>query len=197
MASSMIWRAKNFTTKLTRAKPLDDAIRDAEVKQLRRALNWADVTAFGLGEIIGAGIFVVTGVVARLHAGPAVIFSYLFAGIASIFSALCYAEFAARVPTSGSAYTYAYVVAGEWVAFIIGWDLTLEYMVAAAAVARGWSGYLVTFLQGLGLNFPTEFNKLNLGIQVDPTAAVVLIILTMLLIYGVKDSSRLIFFWLS
>ena len=118
----------------------------------------------GVGAIIGTGIFVLTGQAAGKHAGPAVIISMVIAGIVSAFAALCYSEFAASVPISGSAYAYGYGTLGEFVAWIIGWDLILEYAFGAATVAVGWSGYVVSlFRDTLGINFPLSLSKGPLG----------------------------------
>ena len=108
----------------------------------------------GIGAIIGTGIFVLTGQAAAMHAGPAVVLSMVVAGVASALAALCYAEFASSVPVAGSAYTYGYATLGELVAWIIGWDLILEYALGAATVAVGWSGYVVSFLADVGIHFP-------------------------------------------
>src|SRR5215207_11632789 len=120
---------------------------------LKRALGPLNLTALGIGAIIGTGIFVLTGTVAAQNAGPAVILSFVLAGVASIFAALCYSEFASLVPMAGSAYTYGYATLGEFIAWIIGWDLILEYAVGAITVAIGWSGYVVSFLNGMGIHF--------------------------------------------
>ena len=121
---------------------------------LKRALGAMNLTALGIGAIIGTGIFVLTGTVAAQNAGPAVVLSFVLAGVASIFAALCYSEFASVVPMSGSAYTYGYATLGELIAWIIGWDLILEYAVGAITVAIGWSGYVVSFLHDFGINIP-------------------------------------------
>ncbi|PYL37413.1 MAG: amino acid permease [Verrucomicrobia bacterium] len=121
---------------------------------LKRALGAVNLTALGIGAIIGTGIFVLTGTVAAQNAGPAVVLSFVLAGVASVFAALCYSEFAALVPMAGSAYTYGYATLGELVAWIIGWDLILEYAVGAITVAIGWSGYVVSFLHDFGINIP-------------------------------------------
>src|SRR5260221_173068 len=125
---------------------------------LKRALGALNLTALGIGAIIGTGIFVLTGTVAAQNAGPAVILSFVLAGIASIFAALCYSEFASLVPMAGSAYTYGYATLGELFAWIIGWDLILEYAVGAITVAVGWSGYVVSFLRDCGINIPAQFS---------------------------------------
>jgi APA family basic amino acid/polyamine antiporter len=123
---------------------------------LKRALGALNLTMLGIGAIIGTGIFVLTGTVAAQNSGPAVVLSFVMAGIASIFAALCYAEFASLVPMAGSAYTYGYATLGEIFAWIIGWDLILEYALGAVTVAIGWSGYVVSFLRDLGIRVPPE-----------------------------------------
>src|SRR5207302_1637061 len=125
---------------------------------LKRALGALNLTALGIGAIIGTGIFVLTGTVAAQNAGPAVVLSFVLAGVASVFAALCYSEFASLVPMAGSAYTYGYATLGELIAWIIGWDLILEYAVGAITVAIGWSGYVVSFLHGFGLDVPAQFS---------------------------------------
>src|SRR6188508_3483917 len=125
---------------------------------LKRALNATDLTALGVGAIIGTGIFVLTGTVAAQNAGPAVILSFVLAGIASVFAALCYSEFASLVPMAGSAYTYGYATLGELIAWIIGWDLILEYAVGAVTVSIGWSGYVVSFLRDIGIHIPAQLS---------------------------------------
>jgi APA family basic amino acid/polyamine antiporter len=121
---------------------------------LKRALGALNLTALGIGAIIGTGIFVLTGTVAAQNAGPAVVLSFVLAGVASVFAALCYSEFASLVPMAGSAYTYGYATLGELFAWIIGWDLILEYAVGAITVAIGWSGYVVSFLHDFGIDIP-------------------------------------------
>src|SRR5690242_4109501 len=118
---------------------------------LRRALGALNLTTLGIGAIIGAGIFVLTGTAAAQHAGPAVVYSFILAGFGCLFAGLCYAEFAAMIPVAGSAYTYGYATLGEIFAWIIGWDLILEYAFGAATVASGWSGYVLSFLQDFGI----------------------------------------------
>src|SRR6266704_2648260 len=121
---------------------------------LKRALSALNLTTLGIGAIIGTGIFVLTGQVAAQNAGPAVVLSFILAGIASIFAALCYSEFASLVPMAGSAYTYGYATLGELFAWIIGWDLILEYALGAVTVSIGWSGYVVSFLRDIGIHIP-------------------------------------------
>src|ERR1700722_6327778 len=122
--------------------------------RLRRALGPVTLTSLGIGAVIGAGIFVATGEAAHTTAGPALMVSYMAAGVTFIFAALCYAEFAAMAPVAGSAYAYAYTTMGELFAWIIGWDLVLEYAVGSATVANGWSGYSQTVLGKLGIYLP-------------------------------------------
>ncbi|GBD31148.1 putative amino acid permease YhdG [bacterium HR33] len=125
---------------------------------LKRALGALNLTMLGIGAIIGTGIFVLTGTVAAQNAGPAVVLSFVLAGIASVFAALCYSEFASLVPMAGSAYTYGYATLGEFFAWVIGWDLILEYALGAVTVAIGWSGYVVSFLADLGIRIPPELS---------------------------------------
>jgi APA family basic amino acid/polyamine antiporter len=138
-------------------KPIDEIIAEAEESgehSLKKTLGVGTLTLLGVGAIIGTGIFVLTGQAAGRHAGPAVVISMIIAGIVSLFAALCYSEFASAVPISGSAYAYSYATLGEFVAWIIGWDLILEYAFGAAAVAVGWSGNVVSLLSDLGIQFP-------------------------------------------
>src|SRR6185503_5005896 len=123
-------------------------------QSLRRALGPVNLVLLGIGAVIGAGIFVLTGQAAANYAGPAIVFSFILAGIACALAGLCYAEFSAMIPISGSAYTYGYATLGEFFAWIIGWDLILEYLFAASTVAVGWSGYVVSFLYDLKIHIP-------------------------------------------
>ncbi len=140
-------------------KPLDTILaesRESGEHSLRRALGPAQLIAIGIGSIIGTGIFVLTGPATANHAGPAVLLSFILAAVACVFAGLCYAEFASMIPVAGSAYTYGYATLGEFLAFIIGWDLVLEYALGAATVASGWSGYVVSFLQDFGILLPPK-----------------------------------------
>ena len=146
--------------RLLATKPLSILTKEAyEVGEntLRRSLGPVNLITLGIGAIIGAGIFVLTGQAAALHAGPAVALSFIFAGITCAFAGLCYSEFASIIPIAGSAYTYGYATLGELVAWIIGWDLVLEYAFGAATVASGWSGYFVSLLQQLHIYLPPQF----------------------------------------
>ena len=142
---------------LFRRKSVTDLQAEALTdNSLHRALGPLNLVLLGIGCIIGTGIFVLTGTAAAQNAGPAVVLSFALAGVVSAFAALCYSEFASLVPMSGSAYTYGYATLGELFAWIIGWDLALEYAVGAIAVAVGWSGYVVSFLRDFGIQVPPE-----------------------------------------
>ncbi|WP_133130187.1 amino acid permease [Legionella yabuuchiae] len=158
---------------------------------LRKCLSALDLTFLGVGAIIGAGIFVLTGIVAATQTGPAIVFSYVMAGMACAFSALSYAELAASVGGCGSAYGYAYAGFGELIAWIVGWDLLLEYSIAVSAVSVGWSGYFSDLLSALHIHIPTYLlhSPMDGGI-VNVLSIGIILILTALLVVGVKSSSR-------
>src|SRR6201984_2734413 len=141
-------------------KPLDmikEECDEVGEHTLKRALGPTNLIALGIGAIIGTGIFVLTGSVAAQNSGPAIVLSFTFAGIACAFAGLCYAEFASLIPIAGSAYTYGYATLGEIFAWIIGWDLILEYAFGAATVASVWSGYLVGLLADFHITIPPQF----------------------------------------
>ncbi|MGO9640080.1 MAG: amino acid permease [Candidatus Acidiferrales bacterium] len=141
-------------------KPMNMLLAEADEAgehTMRRTLGAWSLTSLGVGAIVGAGIFVLTGEAAAQYAGPAIVLSFILAGIGCVFAGLCYAEFAAMIPLAGSAYTYGYATLGELIAWIIGWDLILEYAFGAASVASGWSGYLVSLLQDFGIHLPPQF----------------------------------------
>jgi APA family basic amino acid/polyamine antiporter len=165
--------------------------------RLRRVLGPKSLTALGIGCIIGAGIFVLTGVVAHDKTGPALILSFVVAGLACIFAALCYAEFAAMAPVAGSAYTYAYATMGEMFAWIIGWDLVLEYTVASASVASGWSSYFQSFLDSVNIHLPPALSSPPVDAHLQPTgslldlpALLIIAVLTIILVVGIRESAR-------
>src|SRR3954468_23120782 len=135
-------------------KPIEAFEREMKTSQLKRVLGKWGLTSIGVGAVIGAGIFVMTGLGAKEYAGPALALSFVIAGIGCTFAALCYAEFASFLPVEGSAYAYSYATMGELFAWIIGWDLILEYAMASSAVAVGWSGYLGKFLHLFDIKFP-------------------------------------------
>jgi len=144
---------------LLATKPLDALLQEARQEGeggLRRALGPVNLVTLGIGAIIGAGIFVLSGTVAANFAGPAIVLSFVLAGTGCLFAGLCYAEFASLIPIAGSAYTYAYTTLGEIVAWIIGWDLILEYAFGAATVAAGWSGNLNALLQSWNVHIPPQ-----------------------------------------
>jgi APA family basic amino acid/polyamine antiporter len=201
---------------LLRRKAVDEAQSDAEAPEsrLKRTLGPLDLTALGIGAIIGAGIFSSTGSAAagggeHVGAGPALILSYVLTAVACGFAALCYAELASMIPIAGSAYTYAYVTLGELLAWIIGWDLILEYAVGNVAVAVSWSGYFQDFLVGFGIHFPawmaTTINHARdtpgllehaphiagIPIVFNLPAFLIVAALTVILVVGIKESARL------
>ena len=166
-------------------KSLDDLRAEADRGLLRRSLGPLNLTALGIGSIIGTGIFVLTGTAASQNAGPALVFSMIISAIGCAFSGLCYAEFASMVPVAGSAYTYAYATAGELFAWIIGWDLILEYALSTSTVAVGWSGYFVSLLRDAGIIIPASLAAPPLNL---PAAFVVALVATLLVI-GIKESA--------
>ncbi|MGC1214619.1 MAG: amino acid permease [Micromonospora sp.] len=177
---------------LLRRKSVEQSIRDTEQPEhrLRKDLTGLDLTVFGIGVIIGTGIFVLTGVAANQTAGPAVALSFVVAGVACALAALCYAEFASTVPVAGSAYTFSYAALGELIAWIIGWDLILEFVLAGATVAVGWSQYFAVLLETLGVTLPPAISGGEGGVFNLPATLIVLI-LTAVLVAGIKISSRL------
>ena len=170
--------------------------------RLRRILGPVQLTALGVGAVIGAGIFVATGAAAHNVAGPSLMLSYVVAGITCIFAALCYAEFAAMVPVAGSAFTYAYATLGELFAWIIGWDLVLEYAVGSATVATGWSGYFQNVLAKLGLHIPKALAEspwkwdgasghfVSTGSTINLPAIIIVALVTAILVKGIHESAN-------
>jgi len=184
---------------LLATKPLETLMKEAQETgehSLRRALGPINLLTLGIGAIIGAGIFVITGQAAAQFAGPAILFSFILAGVACAFAGLCYAEFASMIPIAGSAYTYSYATLGELVAWIIGWDLILEYAFGAATVAVGWSGHLRAFLHDIGMNLPpiphADFTMLGKPIHMtfDYIGFLVILVITTILVIGIKESAN-------
>jgi APA family basic amino acid/polyamine antiporter len=180
---------------LFRRKPAEMLLEEAATHAggLKRALRALDLTFLGVGAIVGAGIFVLTGVAAAKYAGPAVTLSFVVAGFACAMAALCYAEFAAMIPIAGSAYSYSYATMGELVGWIIGWDLVLEYAVGAAAVAVGWSGYLAVILDGMGIHLPyalTHAPAPGSLMQMDLPALLIVLLISGILFIGISESAR-------
>src|SRR5687768_3171868 len=181
---------------LLRTKSIEQLVGDAEHggKALKRTLTGMDLTLLGIGAIIGTGIFVLTGTAAANQAGPAIILAYVAAGLACGFAALCYAEFASMIPISGSAYTYAYATLGEVFAWMIGWDLILEYAVGSMTVAVGWSGYFQRILAGFGVHLPAWMSAspgTNVeGALINLPAVIIVLVISALLVIGVRESAR-------
>ena len=150
---------------LLAVKSIQDLASESNKGELRRSLGPIALTAIGIGGIIGTGIFVLTGLAAAQHAGPAIVLSFIIAGIGCIFAGLCYAEFASMIPVSGSAYAYSYATLGEGVAWFIGWNLILEYLFAASTVAVGWSGYFAEFMGQIGIHIPRQFTSAPFGVE--------------------------------
>lgn len=174
-----------------RTKPIESLLEEASGKEsLEKVLGSFELTMLGIGAIIGTGIFVLTGLAAANYSGPALVISFIIAGIACGFAALCYAEIAAMVPVAGSAYTYGYAALGEFWAWIIGWDLILEYAFAVGTVAIGWSGYFTNILMDLGIQLPKAITKAPFeGGVVNLPAVLILVVITGILIVGVKESA--------
>ncbi|HEX6313988.1 MAG TPA: amino acid permease [Gemmatimonadaceae bacterium] len=185
-----------MSSSLFKTKSIEQLVVDVERggKALKRSLSAWDLTLLGIGAIIGTGIFVLTGTAAANQAGPAIMLSYLAAGIACGFAAMCYAEFASMVPIAGSAYTYAYVSLGEIFAWLIGWDLVLEYAVGSMTVAIGWSGYMQRLLAGAGIYLPTWMtaapSAATPGTLINLPAVIIVLVMMVLLVIGVRESAR-------
>jgi APA family basic amino acid/polyamine antiporter len=185
---------------LFRCKPAEQ-LRDEEEnpRSLKRVLNGFHLILLGIGCIVGTGIFVLTGTAAAVHAGPGLAISFIISGLGCLCSGLCYAEFASMIPLSGSAYSYAYATIGELLAWIIGWDLILEYMVGAATVATGWSGYAFKLLGQMGFHIPPELSNAPLsfagehlsatGAFLNVPAVFVIVLITCVLMLGVQEST--------
>jgi len=191
-----------------------EAAGESEGHTLRRALGALNLTTLGIGAIIGAGIFVLTGTAAAQYAGPGIVISFIVSGLGCLFAGLCYSEFASMIPVAGSAYTYAYATLGEFVAWIIGWDLILEYLFGASTVAVGWSGYFTAFMDQLGIHLPTAFTSApyayadapkydpvthaltqaagftHTGAVVNLPAIILIALMTTLLVIGIRESAR-------
>jgi APA family basic amino acid/polyamine antiporter len=191
-----------------------EAAGESTEHTLRRALGALNLTTLGIGAIIGAGIFVLTGTAAAQYAGPAIVLSFIVSGIGCLFAGLCYAEFASMIPIAGSAYTYGYATLGEFIAWIIGWDLILEYLFGASTVAVGWSGYFTAFMDQIGIHMPTSFTSApyqyheaaaidsvtkavihpagfsHTGAVINLPAMVLIAAMTTLLVIGIKESAR-------
>ena len=190
---NQLFRRKSVTILLAEAK-LDE-------HKFNRALTARNLIALGIGAIIGTGIFVLTGTAAANYAGPSIILSFLFSALGCVFAGLCYAEFASMIPIAGSAYTYAYATLGEFLAWIIGWDLILEYLFASSTVSVGWSGYFVSLMKDFNIIIPHElcsapFNHVvgqgweRTGSILNFPAVALVILITALLVIGIRESSK-------
>ena len=184
-------------------KPISDIIAQSEGGEhnLKKTLGPVSLVALGIGAIIGAGLFSLTGIAAAENAGPAVTLSFLVAAVACAFAGMCYSELATMIPVAGSAYTYTYVTMGEFIAWIIGWDLVLEYAVASAVVAVSWSRYVASFLHDFGLSLPARFSacpfdviKLPNGTEghgiINLPAILIIVLISILLMVGINESAR-------
>ncbi|MFD0051340.1 amino acid permease [Actinomycetes bacterium NPDC127524] len=172
---------------------IPDLVAKSQLKKLNRSLGLLDLIFLGVGCVIGTGIFVITGVVAAKSAGPALLISFIIAGVACALAALCYAEFSSAVPVSGSVYTYTYATLGEIFAFLIGWDLMLEYVLAVSAVATGWSSYFQSLIAGFGIYIPdilTQAPGTGKGAIINLPAVIIILLITALVSRGVKESTR-------
>jgi APA family basic amino acid/polyamine antiporter len=198
-----LWAKKSIVALQHMAQEADfQALTTHDGVPLKRTLSAQSLVALGIGAIIGAGIFVLTGHAAAANAGPAISISFVLGGIACALAGLCYAEMASTVPIAGSAYTYAYATMGQFVAWLIGWDLILEYAVGAVAVSIGWSGYVVSFLKDLGIVIPDSLARAPLaydagtgtweatGALLNVPAMVVIAGISALLVTGIRESSR-------
>ncbi len=190
-----------MASQLFAIKPLEQLRAEAEAHTLRRALGPWNLISLGIGAIIGAGLFSLTGIAAAENAGPAIALSFVVAAVGCTFAGLCYSEFSAMIPIAGSAYTYAYATMGEYLAWIIGWDLVLEYAVGASTVSISWSAYVVSFLHDFGIDLPAKlvaspFQPLRLpdgtmvhGI-INLPAVFIVVIVSLLLMTGIQESAR-------
>ena len=178
---------------LFRKKSMEELLNASSKQQLIRVLGAMDLTMLGIGAVIGTGIFVLTGVAAAQHAGPALILSFVIAGLACVFAALCYAEFASTVPVAGSVYSYSYFTLGEIVAWLIGWDLVLEYGLAVSAVAVGWSGYFQNLIGGFGIHLPVALSGAPgsaPGAVFNLPSFLIILVITWLLSKGIRESAK-------
>lgn len=179
--------------KLFRKKPIEDLLHKEGRLQLAKTLGPFDLILLGVGAIVGTGIFILPGTVAAQHAGPGIVFSFVVAAIVCALAAMCYSEFSSTVPVTGSAYSYSYIIFGEIIAWFVGWALLLEYGLATAAVATGWSGYFVSLLEGFNIHLPlalTGAYSPENGTYINLPAILIIFALGSLLILGIKESTR-------
>jgi APA family basic amino acid/polyamine antiporter len=203
LSNAQEWR-KLVAGGLFATKPLDDLLKNAVDAEhgLKRSLRAVDLVMLGVGAIVGVGIFVLTGQAAASYAGPAILLSFIFAAVACGCAALCYSEMAAMIPIAGSAYTFTYATLGEFFAWIIGWDLVLEYSLASATVSVGWSGYVMSFLRDFGIHIPVRLSSapyvhdavtqgwVSTGAAVNLPAVLIVALVTVLLVLGIRESAN-------
>ncbi|RUL54696.1 MULTISPECIES: amino acid permease [Lysinibacillus] len=179
---------------LFRKKHIHELLNNTSGVQLKKTLGAFDLILLGVGAIVGTGIFILPGTVAASHSGPAIVFSFLIAALVCALAAMCYSEFSSSIPVTGSAYTYGYIVYGELVAWFVGWALVLEYGLAAASVATGWSAYLVSLLEGLNITIPAAlsgpFNPGG-GTYVNLPAIIIVLMISFLLTLGIQESAKI------
>lgn len=179
---------------LFRKKRIGDLLKSKEGVQLKQTLGAFDLVMLGVGAIVGTGIFILPGTVAATHSGPAIIFSFIIAAIVCALAGMCYSEFSTAIPVTGSAYTYGYIVFGEIIAWLVGWALVLEYGLAAASVATGWSSYLVSLLEGLNIMIPPSlsgpFNPSG-GTYINLPAILIVLAVSLLLSRGMQESAKI------
>ncbi|PRP86621.1 hypothetical protein PROFUN_05100 [Planoprotostelium fungivorum] len=189
-SAKSFFRKQDLQSVLTTERGGDNEVQDRN--QLSRTLSVWDLMFYGLAATLGTGIFVTVGQVAQSNAGPSVALSFVFAGIASFFSALCYSEFAVRIPVSGSAYSFAYISLGEVVGWFIGWNLTLEYAISASAVAGGWTLYLIAAVESLNGQMPWILQQhfINDYITISPLSLIIVALCTLILLFGMKESAK-------
>jgi APA family basic amino acid/polyamine antiporter len=182
---------KNY--RLFRRKNISDLLKKSGTVQLQQTLGALDLVLLGVGAIVGTGIFILPGTVAATHSGPAIVFSFIIAAVVCGLAGLCYSEFSSSIPVTGSAYTYGYIVFGELVAWLVAWALVLEYGLAAASVATGWSSYLSAFLEGFHIYMPKEFtgpfNPAD-GTYINVPAIAIVLAITFLLTHGIEESAK-------
>lgn len=179
---------------LFRKKQIGELLDNKGETQLKQTLGGFDLILLGVGAIVGTGIFILPGTVAATHAGPAIIFSFVLAALVCALAGMCYSEFSSAIPVTGSAYTYGYILFGEIIAWFVGWALVLEYGLASASVATGWSGYLVSLLEGLNITIPAAlsgpFDPAN-GTYVNLPAVLIVLLFSFLLTRGIQESAKI------
>jgi basic amino acid/polyamine antiporter, APA family len=197
-------KGERMAARLFETKPVKDFLDNAvgDEHRLKRSLRAVDLVMLGVGAIVGVGIFVLTGQAAANYAGPAILVSFLLAALACGCAALCYSEMASMIPIAGSAYTFTYATMGEFLAWIIGWDLVLEYSLASATVSVGWSGYMISFLRDFGIHLPARLSSapyvynagtqkwVSTGAAVNLPAVFIVVLVTILLVFGIRESAN-------